>query len=356
MPVSPGIRVALDRMAADRPPGYLQRPLPDDLDRVVADFLDQYRQADEAGRAQARGALSLKHARTLGAYAERLATLAVREGSAELLSRGLLAALVAGSCSQQDLRDVLVTIAPLQRSAERLGVEPVEAFEQAALVAGPDTPDVLREFPRRAPADRSLAAFSFVERDAPDGLLYEYVTHPELLRLPSGLRDAISALASDKMEGYLRRPLPDELDDRVVELVDRFAAATDAQRRDVRRALRLGHAHRFEVFGERMATIVLRGGSREDLLRGLTATLLAALQPGEDRRAVMGVLAVLADAAERAGKDFEQAFAEAQQVVGAKLPAEVAGFPSRSGGERTLAGFGYEPRDAGAGLAYERMW
>ena len=149
----------LDTLREDRVPGYLQRPFPDHLDRVVDQYLGGYRLADHSTRAGVRAAIHLDHAQTLGAYGERMATLAVRERSVDLLGRGLLAAMLRGSCPKEDLRDVLVGIAPLQHSAERLGVDPEDEFERAAAVAGPDTPSELRDFPRRAPRDRSLAAF-----------------------------------------------------------------------------------------------------------------------------------------------------------------------------------------------------
>jgi len=132
-------------------PGYLQRPFPDRIDRVVDHFLGGYRLADDATRAAVRTAIHLDHAQTLGAYGERMATLAVRERSVDLLARGLLAAMLRGNCPQEDLRDVLVSIAPLQRSAERLGVDPEDEFERAAALPAPTHREHCATFPAASP-------------------------------------------------------------------------------------------------------------------------------------------------------------------------------------------------------------
>jgi len=308
-------------------PGYLQRPFPDRIDRVVDHFLGGYRLADDATRAAVRTAIHLDHAQTLGAYGERMATLAVRERSVDLLARGLLAAMLRGNCPQEDLRDVLVSIAPLQRSAERLGVDPEDEFERAAALAGPDTPRALRDFPRRKPRDRGLAAFHFVERDDDGGLLYQQIRHLELLRLPADVRETLDLIATMDTIGYLREPLANDTDDRIASLLDHLARSAASQRRDLRRALWQPHAQALRVFAQRMATLTVQTASQPVLVRGLTAALLAARDPGQDRTAILGVLAILADAAGRADLDFRASFHQGERLTGveAQLPADLTG-------------------------------
>jgi len=349
------LHAVLDTIRQERVDGYLRKPFPHSPDQPIDKFLDLYREADDAARTDVRAALRREDGRTLGAYAERMATLAARERSPELLSRGLLAVMLDGNSPGEDLRDVLVSIAPLQRTAERLEVDAEAEFDRAAALAGPDTPRALADFPRRPPAHRSLAAFNFIERDDDHGLLYEYVAHPELLRLPADVREILESMAGNGQTGYLRQPFPSAVDHEIASLLDRLAG-DDFEVKDLHRALRLSQAQRLEVFAERMASQTVHTRSQEALLRGVTAALLASLNAAEERRAVQGVLAILADAADRAGLDFDAAFVRAKELIGIDVQPDLQAFLGASPAERDVEGFGYERRDGDAELLYERTW
>ena len=355
MPPREDVHAALDAIRRDRVPGYLKQPFPHSLDRTIDEFLDLYREADDAARADVRAGLRREHGRTLAAFGERMATLAAREDSAELLAHGLLALMLDGNCPGEDLRDVLVSAAPLQRTAERLGVDPEAEFDRAATLAGPETPRALADFPRRTPALRSLAEFNFVEREEEDGLLYEYVPNPELLNLPQDVREILDSMAGDGETGYLREPIPNAVDHEIASLTDRLERA-DFDVKDLLKALGLPHAQRLEVFAERMASQTVHSESQNVLEQGVTAALLASLNPGEERRAILGVLAVLADAADRAGLDFQAAFARAEALIGTSAQHDLKAFLASSPPERGVQDFGYRRRDGHGQLLYERTW
>ena len=169
------VAAALANLSGYRLFGYPGRPLPDPLDEEIDALLDRYLEGDEELRSRFRAAIGLPQAAALEAYGVRMASVALRDRSPDALLRGLVAAMLAGSSPEEDPREVLLRVPPLHRSAERLGVNPASLFATAAELAGPDTPVAVRAFPERAPADRSLEAFYWEERDAADdGLFYAH--------------------------------------------------------------------------------------------------------------------------------------------------------------------------------------
>jgi len=71
---------------------------------------------------------------------------------------------------------------------------------------------------------------------------------------------------------------------------------------------------------------------------------------------LQGVLAILADAADRAGLDFDAAFVRAKELIGIDVQPDLQAFLGASPAERDVEGFGYERRDGDAELLYERTW
>ncbi len=181
-------------------------------------------------------------------------------------------------------------------------------------------------FPAADPAIGSLAAFYFVERDDDGGLLYEHLQYGELLRLPADVRRTLEVIASLEADRYLREPLGNEADDEIASLLAHLARSDASQRRDLLRALRAPHAQALRVFAQRMATLTVQTASQPVLVRGLTAALAAALNHRQNRNAALGVVAILADAAGRAGLDFHAALEQGDRLTcgEAHLPADVS--------------------------------
>lgn len=104
----------------------------------------------------------------LRTFAERMATLARRELSPEPLRLGLAAAAL--TADVEDVRDTLLVLPLLWRSAEVLGYDPRASFRaaHAAVGRGP-----LAEFATRPAADRGIDVMGYVEVDDADGFRYE---------------------------------------------------------------------------------------------------------------------------------------------------------------------------------------
>lgn len=147
--------------------GYLHWPLPGPRDDEIRTLVTALVTAGVpvAG-------LSGEHATVLSAFAERMATLAVRQGSTESLTPGLHAAAVALAAAD-DRRDVLPVLALLYRAAELTGADPRAVFAGAARDLPPAIADPVLGFAARSHEDRSLDAMGYVERHDPAGFHFD---------------------------------------------------------------------------------------------------------------------------------------------------------------------------------------
>jgi hypothetical protein len=151
--------------------GYGPQPIPVERDSQIAELLESYVSAPEGERDDFRGRLGERHVSVLWAFAERMASLAVREGSAQPLRQSLLALALAGD--RHDVREGIMILPLVYRSAELLGVEPAPLFAEAARMSdGVEMTEAIETFPARGPADRRLSAFDFVESTDADGFRY----------------------------------------------------------------------------------------------------------------------------------------------------------------------------------------
>jgi hypothetical protein len=99
--------------------------------------------------------------RVLSAFAERAASLAVRQQDERELRAGLYAAALALALTT-DAREVLPSVALLYRAATMIGRDPDREFAAVSDWIGDHAPGLI-EFTRRAPADRTIEAMGFEE-------------------------------------------------------------------------------------------------------------------------------------------------------------------------------------------------
>jgi len=150
--------------------GYGSARLPSVRDEEIAAFV---RQIDGPGPfAQAKDALGQGHGVVLSAFAERMASLAVRTGSRQSLRDGLSAAQLALAVAG-DSRDSLPGLSLLFRASEILEMDPVVEFSAVAAFAAAADNQSLFDFLSRDDEDRSLAAMGYVEDRDDDGFRFE---------------------------------------------------------------------------------------------------------------------------------------------------------------------------------------
>lgn len=157
-------------LAAPACNGYLQRPLPCELDSRIEDMLNVFRTGSADVRAKVRSSMTTDQAFGLLAYAERMATLSVRNCSLSALENALLAIVLEGF--RLDARETILILALIDHSAQRLGADSAALFEQAASQASNEAAGYLREFASRKPDTRSIEAMGYSEGMGPEGFIY----------------------------------------------------------------------------------------------------------------------------------------------------------------------------------------
>jgi hypothetical protein len=150
---------------------YGPRPIPCPFDRRVEHIVAWYEDADDAGRAALRERITPRAASTLSAYAERIASHAVRLHDADVLRRALLAAAI--GWYHEDPRESMLILPLFHDAATRLGVDPAPLFSDAAAAGDLPLNGALAIFPQRSPEDRTLACMGY--RAAADGDGFRYV-------------------------------------------------------------------------------------------------------------------------------------------------------------------------------------
>jgi hypothetical protein len=111
-------------------------------------------------------------AETLRVFAQRMASLAVRRENPELLQLGLLAIGIT-SLRSLDVRDDLVVLAPLWRTAHIVTTDPRAEFAAAA-AALPMAADFCEDWIARPADSQSLACMAYYESRDSDGFRYLY--------------------------------------------------------------------------------------------------------------------------------------------------------------------------------------
>jgi hypothetical protein len=162
----------LEAVRREDPNGYGKRDIPCKLDDLMAALLDELVASDPLERRRVIKDADEMLARVAFVFAERMASLAVRRGSAVDAFRGILA-LAAFQGSTNDPRDALL-ILPLLYDAElRLGRDPRADFERTRAYVDARAVEWLERFSTRSERDRSIEAMGYrVGADA-GGFRYE---------------------------------------------------------------------------------------------------------------------------------------------------------------------------------------
>lgn len=139
--------------------GYGPAELPCARDVELDAFVEQLRGEGPAAVRRALAGVSEKGRAVLRAYAERMASLALRRRDPALLVRAAVALVVGGLDSNEP--EALMVMSLVDDAARRLGVELADLFEEAANVAGHPGAVNLAMWLMRKPEDRSIASMGF---------------------------------------------------------------------------------------------------------------------------------------------------------------------------------------------------
>jgi hypothetical protein len=148
---------------------YSSQPLPSELDDAIGRLVAAYRGASSEDRQELRTARRSAAWFPVLVYAERMATLALRERAVNRIEDGLIALAIEDFTF--DPRDSIPLLALHHHAAGRIGADVRTVFESAAQHASPKVAETLRRFPSRNERDKSLAAMGYAESPDPDAML-----------------------------------------------------------------------------------------------------------------------------------------------------------------------------------------
>lgn len=142
------------------------------INQVIGELTHSFATTTAQERADARAALARQTRSALLGYAWEIAEQAVSKKSAELVRQGLIALAI--DDGTRDARDNIIRLAPLFRSAQKLGLDAEKLFAEAAdLCTLPLLKNAMRGFPLRKPEHRNLEkAFYIHESNTKDGFRY----------------------------------------------------------------------------------------------------------------------------------------------------------------------------------------
>lgn len=151
--------------------GYGPLPIPVQRDDQISSLIEEWKCLDALERTEASCSVTEDQAATLLAYSERMATLAVRVRSRDVILLGLLALGIDGWRS--DWRENTLVLCLHFDASKRIGTAPESTFRDAARFLSPRVAQALQEFLKRSEEDRSLEAMGYKVGMDRDGFRYQ---------------------------------------------------------------------------------------------------------------------------------------------------------------------------------------
>lgn len=151
---------------------YYGETLPCALDGRIRTIIEKYTQVSASDRTQFQEALPAAQSSLFGIYGHRAATLAARREDRDWLISGLIGFAIANAVIPEK-RQVEVGLAVYFHVAVKLGLKPVDVFEEAAQFAAEEMARRLLVYGRRS--DVTLSKYGWQELKTPEGVKYKFM-------------------------------------------------------------------------------------------------------------------------------------------------------------------------------------
>lgn len=156
--------------AQSRYAGYGLAPFPDPRDAEINFYVAGVRSVGAEEVQAALAEVSERGRQVLLVYAERSASIAVRNNVPDRLVRALIALVIAGLAT--NALEALMRTALVEDAARRLGVEPADVFAEASGLVGELGGFALKLWLARRPEDRTPEVMGF--KATGEGLTFRY--------------------------------------------------------------------------------------------------------------------------------------------------------------------------------------
>ncbi|SRR6266446_974714 len=161
-------KFGLDILQRDKNEGYLPQSIPIERDREIEAMLSTVIAERQLARLQ--HCVKHEHAMVLCAFAERMATSAVRGRAPVQLQIGLVA--LALSWLSSDWREPLMVLPLFYHAAQQLRLNPHSFFESTRQIVGDQLAHPLMQFLKRSDENKSLKSMGYIAGTDKDGFRY----------------------------------------------------------------------------------------------------------------------------------------------------------------------------------------
>lgn len=151
--------------------GYYRESLPGETDSKMEEVVARFMEAAPPQRETFQKSFAKPQRALFGIFSHRAATLAARNGSPEVLLKGVVAAAIVNYVIP-DNRDVMIGLAVHHHCARKLDLDPADVFAQAAHYATPRMAELLIAFGKRD--DINLRSFGWREIKTAEGIRYKF--------------------------------------------------------------------------------------------------------------------------------------------------------------------------------------
>jgi len=157
------------RLGSEYSHGYGPSLLPGKIDEEVESLVDAIA-ADGGEQSAIVLKMSETHGLVLLAYAERMASLAVRRGENAMLEKSMAALRIASALTY--VKEALPVLCLLSNSAKKLGVDVNKFFALTTINLKGELKPYIEAFSNRSDEDRSIEAMGYIEGEDEQGFRY----------------------------------------------------------------------------------------------------------------------------------------------------------------------------------------
>ncbi len=158
-----------DIVKKSRELAYYKQSIPSEIDNEIIKLLMELIQHDQESLMKIVNEIIMQNTQILGLFAERMASLAVRESNSTHITLGLIALII--YLHTADTRDAILVLSLLYDAAIRIKVDPCEIFKKVELIVGDS--DFLNDFLNRNEESKSIEVMGYIESTNEDGFVYK---------------------------------------------------------------------------------------------------------------------------------------------------------------------------------------
>jgi hypothetical protein len=160
----------LQELGAAKIAGYGASRIPNEIDDKVTNTVKRYLELDEEGKKKVREKVGREHKFVFLAFAERMASLAIRLKSRELLMLAMIAMFL--QIGIGDVREDIAILTLIHAAAQKLGIDPRFVFVESARQFGSRDTSGLEAFLGRSDEDKLIDSMGYTEGADSDGFRF----------------------------------------------------------------------------------------------------------------------------------------------------------------------------------------